>query len=335
MQSVRILPLSKVKPGLLLAYLGSRGFPEAVIRWKYLDESFNRGRERGYCALRGDEMIGFMGVIPVELRRGAETRSDRWLCDWSIEDPVRDKGVGGAIADAVLSSSGRMIAFGGTEAAKKRWRLKADSYDLDAGIVFRKHLTLGSFIGGLQRRRLWPRRLSVNKLRQVAVVPRRGDIEGVRLTEGVDPAVERLFQAGTEHWRPVYSLADLRWQLERCPQVECWTVLGEDEESAVLLWREKEGDGTWKLALLGSERSSNGLSLCLDCAVQHALGLGGASILAVVSRLDSPFIDVLHQSGFKASGTVNPIHFLDQDPRGIPSALERLSFLDADDGHRF
>lgn len=335
MSAVEILPLSEVQPSLLLAYLADRGFSESMIQWKYFEESFNRGRERGYCAVQGGEMIGFMGVIPVELRRGAETRLDHWVCDWSIRDPLGHKGLGGAIAEAVLRSSGRMIAYGGTEAAKKRWRLKAASYDLEAGHVFRKHLTLGSYISGLQRRGLWPKSLRLLGIRHMPVIGRQPVFGDVRITRGVDPAVERLFEPAADQWRPAYSLSDLRWQLEHCPAVEAWTALSEEEDAAVLLWREKDGGETWKVALLARGGGLLRLRRCITAGIQHAVRHGGASMLAVISRLDSSFKEVLTELGFRRSGTVHPIHFLDTNPRQIPSTLERLSFLDSDDGYRF
>ena len=101
MSSAQIVPLSSVRQELLLAYLGPRGFSEAVIRWKYFDDGFNRGRERGFCAVEHDEMVGFIGMIPVELRRCDEVRSDNWLCDWSIRDPLRDKGVSSSVQNAI------------------------------------------------------------------------------------------------------------------------------------------------------------------------------------------------------------------------------------------
>lgn len=334
MERTVILPLSAVPAEALISYLGERGFSQSLVEWKYLNAAYNRGRERGICAMRDRQMVGFIGMIPVTLTKGMAAREDRWLCDWSIADPLNNKGLGGLIAENAFRSSGRMIAFGGTEAAKRRWRLKADSYDLEAGFVFRKHLTLGSFISGLQRRGFLPQQFGFSALRRISVA-RLKDAEGAVIYPGVHPSVTKLFVPGRHNWRPNYTLADLRWQLEDCPDVRAWTCLSKDEKAGLLFWRASHDLAVWKLVLLPGEKGKTGLAGCIGKALQHMRKHGGESTLAVVSRHDHDLIQVLESWGFRGPGTISPIFFLDTEPGKAPTTLEGLSFLDADDGHRF
>ncbi len=46
------VPLSSVPRPAVLDYLERRGESRVIMEWKYFDEAFNRGRERGYVWLR-------------------------------------------------------------------------------------------------------------------------------------------------------------------------------------------------------------------------------------------------------------------------------------------
>lgn len=340
-----ILPLSAIPPKLLIDYLGATGIPAAVTRWKYFDEAFNRGRERGYGAVVDGAMAGFIGVIPVTLTWRDRLRHDFWLCDWSIADPVRDKGLGGAIAAQALARSGRMIAFGGTDMAVRRWQQKADRYDLVSSPFFRRRLTAASYLASLQARGLVPRHKVVDLLGRLplARIARAGG--AVRIVAGVHPSVPDLQPTGSRSWRPHYDAADLRWQLEDCPTVEAWTCLHDDGRAAVLLWRGTGPGGTWKLAPFAPDvaldvahptaASSAAVSACIAGALRHIADLGGSDALAMISRRDDPLSAALGANGFARAKTVHPIFFMDTAADAAPEYLEGTSFLDTDEGHRF
>lgn len=331
MHQPEIVPLSSLQPQLLIDYLGRRGFAEAVIRWKYFDADYNRGRERGICAVSNGEIIGFIGLIPVTLKRGAKVRHDNWLCDWSVRDPARDKGVGGAVAAGALEVDGRMIAYGGTEAAKKRWALKSNGYDLDAGQVFRKHLRLGSYLAGFQRRGLLPNNRLTRLAGKVPLQLGGNGRQGVAVRKGVDPAIVPLFQPGGAHWRPVYDLTDLRWNLESCPDVEAWTFTSPDAQAAVLAWSSAASADVWKLVTVGDAQASRP---CMDAAIEHARREGGETMLMELSSVDTDAIATIRQAGFRRAPTTHPIYFLDK-AGPVPDTLAGISFLAADEGHRF
>ncbi len=331
MQKADIVPLSDLPPQLLIDYLGRRGHAEQLIRWKYFDADYNRGRERGICAVAKGEIIGFIGLVPTTLKRGTEVLDNHWLCDWSVRDPVRDKGVGGAVAAGALELCGRLIAYGGTDMAQKRWALKSNGFDLNAGQVFRKRLRLGSYLAGLQRRRWLPR----NKLTQLAgripLQPVRAAETGMGVHKGVDPRIVSLFRPGRRYWRPVHDLADLRWNLESCPEVEAWTFVGSQAAAAVLAWRAATRADVWKLVTLGDAEAWRP---CLNAAIDHVQGEGGETIYMQVSGVDTDVIAGIGEAGFKRAPTTHPIYFLD-NAAPVPETLSGISFLIADDGHRF
>ena len=324
-----IVPLGSAPPASAIAYLSGGGMPEAVIRWKYFDADFNRGRERGFCAFADGEMVGFIGMIPVTLKRREEVRHDHWMCDWSIGDPRRDKGLGGLLASKALETAGRAIAYGGTEAAKKRWRLKANAFDLDAGRVYRKHLRLGSCFGILQRRGLMPDNRLTRLAGKVRLHWPRGAGDAV-IVKGVDPSTAALFRAGEEHWRATYDQVDLHWQLESCPEVEAWTSVAAD--AAVLFWRSTRSSDAWKLVPLGRPEA---FRPCLIEAIRHILRAGGLSAMVQLSSADQALIRCVRALGFGRTRTTHPIFFLGPGPEQAPETLEGISFLASDEGHRF
>ncbi|MBV8514077.1 MAG: hypothetical protein JO260_02135, partial [Acidobacteria bacterium] len=57
-------PLSSLDPELLVEYLGREDFPADIVRWKYFNSEFNRGRERGYAWVKDGKIGGFLGLIP-------------------------------------------------------------------------------------------------------------------------------------------------------------------------------------------------------------------------------------------------------------------------------
>lgn len=330
-----ILPLSALPPQLLIDYLDARGVPSAVTRWKYLDERYNRGRERGYGAVVDGTMAGFIGVIPVTLSWGDKLRQDYWLCDWSIANPVRDKGLGGAIAAEALKRSGRMIAFGGTDMAVHRWRQKADRYDLGSSPWFRKRLTTGSYVSSLQARGLLPRNKMLDVLGSLPLGRAGRPEQAVRITTGVHLSVPDSQPLGREAWRPRYDLADLRWQLEDCPEVEAWTCRSEDGRAATLVWHSKGPSGLWKIAPIAGKGNIAALSASIAGALRLVAEFRGNEVLAMISRLDDDLAAALDANGFKRATTVHPIFFMDTVKDDAPPYLEGTSFLDTDEGYRF
>ena len=331
-QGARIVPLSDIEPELLVGYLVRRGIAEPTVRWKYFEREFNRDRERGFVALRDNQVVGFLGSIPVKLIRGDDEQADNWLCDWSIQDPERDRGLGGALAKAALSATGRMIAFGGTRAAQARWPRYATRSDEEAGVVYRKRLTLLSYVRWLQSRRLLPRSRLLDRLGLIPTA-RLGEASGKCTVSRGARVPDSALQARSGHWRPTYGQEDLDWQLNRCPEVESWTVSGGGD--ALLAWRSVIDPSEWRFAILPGGGEPEKVRDLLDCALRLVRDQGGATVRVLVSRTDDDLAGPLVRAGFAKGRSRLPIHFVRIDPEDCPSTLQRLSYLDTDLGHRF
>src|SRR4051794_6046007 len=78
-----ILPMSSVPQALVEAYLLQAGLTKEVIDWKYYDETFSRGRERGYAWLhKSGEVRAFIGIIPLSVGSRSAVGEMVWTCDW-------------------------------------------------------------------------------------------------------------------------------------------------------------------------------------------------------------------------------------------------------------
>ena len=80
-----IRPLSSVDPQPIKEYLVSFGIPEAVVDWKYFDQRFNRGQERGFVSMSEGGVRGFIGLIPCRIVHSRREYSVAWSCDWSLD----------------------------------------------------------------------------------------------------------------------------------------------------------------------------------------------------------------------------------------------------------
>ena len=79
-----IVPLSKVARHQLTKYLESLGNPCETTEWKYFDQRFNDDQERGFAVVADDEVLGFIGFIPFNLRVRGKVERAYWACDWSV-----------------------------------------------------------------------------------------------------------------------------------------------------------------------------------------------------------------------------------------------------------
>jgi hypothetical protein len=86
--SSSIVPLEDISAHLIRDFLQQFGFDPPIIDWKYFDQAFNRGRDRGYVWLRRDRVAGMIGLIPFTIAAAAgRAREVHWSCDWMLADP--------------------------------------------------------------------------------------------------------------------------------------------------------------------------------------------------------------------------------------------------------
>src|SRR6476620_8535866 len=110
-----VVPLSAVSADLLCEFLGRMGVSRAVAEWRYLDQGFNRGRNRGYAWVRHNQVQGMIGLIPFEIVGPGPARSVNWSSDWMVADSATNPGMGILLLRRAIEASTELFAFGGNE----------------------------------------------------------------------------------------------------------------------------------------------------------------------------------------------------------------------------
>jgi hypothetical protein len=140
--------MSEADPAAVKRYLLGRQMPPEIIDWKYFDERFNRGRERGLVWVRGDEVAGFLGLIPFHTEIEGSRAECAWLCDWSI-DPSQAGGMGLMLLKRAGGLYDGLFNLGGNENTRQIVPRLADRTVPDAAVNLVLPLRLGSVFAGL------------------------------------------------------------------------------------------------------------------------------------------------------------------------------------------
>jgi hypothetical protein len=213
--------------------------------------------------------------------------------------------------------------------AKKRWPRHAAKCDFDAGITLKKFLRVEGVLSQIERRigRI-PVPGSLRSFRSAR--PRK---VAYRVEAGVGPDLPLDLQVGDD-WGPYYSMEDLRWQLDRCPLVESFTLAPSGSPSRVLIWHPPGRLGVCKAALFAAQGSADERT-AIEAAISYALEIGAHTLTFNCSRLDGGRLKSLRSAGFVPGKMRIPLHVLNVDEAAAPDALAGLSCLDADMGNRF
>src|SRR3954463_13364384 len=110
-----VVPLSQLPAELLREFLGRVGMAGEVVDWRYLDDDFNRGRNRGFAWLRRDRVEGMIGLIPFEISGTGTVREANWSSDWILADPNSNPGMGILLLRRAIESSRALFALGGNQ----------------------------------------------------------------------------------------------------------------------------------------------------------------------------------------------------------------------------
>jgi hypothetical protein len=339
MRSPSIVPLSQVPRDAAERYLVAQGNSPAVVAWKYFDDEFNRGRERGMAWVQDGVVRGFIGLIPFALRGGAERIPAVWSCDWSLEAPDRTPGMGILLLKAAIESSGLLVTFNGNERTDAILPRVASRTIADAGVRFLLPLRAGYYAGRAAARypALAAARAPLGWIPLPAALRRPAG--RVEVERGVSGAIAPLLDADGDGAavRPSYELGYLEWQCGRCPEIEAWTCAvaaagrGSAVRAAVLVWRSARAGADWKMALWGAGDAAAARSALLaGCRV--AARHGAESVTAMVARADAAAVALLAAAGFRRSRTPVALYF--SEGRGAApaptGAIGGLSALDTD-----
>lgn len=337
-----IVPLSEVPAELVEDYLTQpgigRGYSREEARWKYFDEQFNGGRERGFVSLKDGRVRGFIGMIPVTVATpDAGDRDLIWTCDWSVDDPQSNPGIGVLLLTKVHKIYDLVAGVGGTEDTRSivpRMRTRTVG---DAAVVLRRPLRLKPLLERAEQAVPFAPRLSRTALARISLPFRRGPTAAAAPTvsAGVSPAAAALFDQPAEGVCSVrYDHRHLAW-LGRSPNMHvqsCYLASG-DVAAAAVFWRRHYHPTRWRLAL----RSTRGGAQLLGQLLAHVLGHlrdreGATLVSTAISNNDSGMLDVLKRQAF----IVGERHDLYITQHEGPSACEQgfapMSYLDTDLG---
>lgn len=330
-------PLSALEPDDLIEYLGREGHSPAIVRWKYFDQGFARGRERGYAWVKDGKIGGFIGLIPCRVKLATRTAEAAWTCDWSVQDPS-GRGMGILLIRQAQLSSEYLLQLGGNEASNKIVSRMAALTVNDAGIVFHLLLRAGALLRTARRRYPGLPADAIGFLNRVPLRRPRKPSRVLRFAPGVWPELVATLEHSPPP-TPVYDLEYLRWQIERCPELVCESCGGAQDgtnSAGALLWREKKAKEFWRMALWVRPGSAGAARELIRGTARHVYEQGGFALSMVVSRLDTELIQTLKDLHFVAAGRRRPLHILTakkNDPD--VQELRGLSFVDTDYAYRF
>ena len=138
-------PLVRSIPNRSSNISAEKVIPAEIVRWKYFDSRFNRGRERGYAWVKDGKIGGFLGLIPFQVVINGRIADAAWTCDWSVQDQSA-RGVGILLMRQAQNKYEFLTQLGGNEATQRIMSRLSSMTVNDAGIVFHLPLRMGSVL---------------------------------------------------------------------------------------------------------------------------------------------------------------------------------------------
>ena len=332
-------PLSALDPELLVEYLGREDFPADIVRWKYFDAQFNRGRERGYAWVKDGKIGGFLGLIPFEVVLNGRVADAAWTCDWSVQDQSA-KGVGILLMRQAQNRYEFLTQLGGNDATQRIVSRLSSMTANDAGVVYHLPLRVGAALRVVRRKKP---KLPVDAIEVVNRIPvrwpRKVSAGAMRFEPGVSEKLASFLEpTRRSDFYARYDVPYLKWQITDSPHLKAETCLdagGSEPGAAALIWREKQPD-FWRLAMWWRTGAENEMDVVLSSAIRRVFESGGYILSFVVSRLDQPAIDLVRRKGFVAAPRRRPLHIIVSKKDGLPiPEMWPLSYLDTDYAYRF
>jgi hypothetical protein len=335
-----IVPASQLPREEVTAYLVGQGHAPEIVAWKYFDDAFNQGRNRGWAWLKEGRLAGFIGHLPFEIACGLSPNAQRlpanWLCDWSIADYESNRGAGVRLFKRALQE-GVHFVLGGNANSLGPMEKMASRTRHDADIELRLFLRTGAILERVAQKLPAAKILARSPLAR-APLPYKGSSRAhsaLQVTPGIADSLAPLLESATsDSWRAVYDCKYLQWFLGRCPILNCWTI--SSANAAAVLWHPKKSPRVWRAALWTQNASAADLQATIDTSVAYARGNGGSEISFLNSAQDAAPCDALRARGFAPTPTRRPLFVFDgpQPPVQIEE-LRGLNFIAADLAYRF
>ena len=137
-------------------------------------------------------------------------------------------------------------------------------------------------------------------------------------------------------WHPEYDFEFVEWQIGRCPSlVPATCYIPEAPHAALLYWR-SDSTNSWRIAVWALDTAWNEVQVLLLKAIRQISVQRGMLISAIVSRLDSPLIKILAETGFRMRSERIPLYTIIANGQDVKvSELNNMNYLDCDFAYRF
>ena len=330
-KSCTIAELGAVDPLSIKKYLAERGQDPAYTDWKYFDAAFNADRVRGYVAVQGGDVVGFIGLIPFNAVVDGEMVETAWTCDWSVDDAKAGPIVGISLMKSAIRAHPRVFHVGGNEVTEKIFSRLAAYYERDAVCEYAVHLTVASHVDRLIAKApgLAPlRKVPMGRVRAKSFA-QEGLSEVVQglASEALDVFASRSTATATH---PHYDAAYVGWQIANCPNHECYSCHA-DDEAAGLMWRPRGSSKEFRLAIAAKPSGQERLEAVVRSLVRHAYDQKADIAKVRVSVRDTAERQILEGLGFRAKQHLPYFAFYNDPPGGPNEVMSGMSFLDVDE----
>lgn len=328
-----IFPLSEVPQDLVIDFLAQAASHERIV-WKYFDAAFNRGRERGFVWYSKGVVKGFIGVIPCTLATPHGDRDMVWTCDWSIEEPKKNPGLGILLLKKVQASYELVAGLGGSEDTHATAPRIVTRTIPDAAAFLHLPLRLSGVLEKIEGRFPVLPRLSRSPLGAVLFPRRRRRNAAEAIVEdGVSPAVAPVFdRPATGACRPRYDHAYLDWQVGRCPGIRslsCYVNGDGAPRVGAIAWCRTADPRSWRAAFRYAPGDESQLDAVVAAMASAVTREGGALLSTIVSRLDRGEMALLRRNGFVEGSQRWPL-YLSGETDACEGGFAGLSYLDTD-----
>lgn len=338
---VTIEPLSKIPASSLRDFLIRHQHESAIIDWKYFDERFNAGRERGFACVDQGRVVSFLGLIPFTAVQNGKRVPAAWSCDWH-----RDSDAPGPLGVMLIRQSLKAYPFiyssGGSEMTTAIMSRLSTLTVPPSGIELYKPLRVGGLLYLLQRAARLTHLRSFNAIGNAKLprIRRQADQEiSTTLFDSISPSLSPFLNPsspGTDF--PAYDLSHLRWLLQDCPSISggvCLISRSAEPIGAICFWHLKEDRKVWRLSVVSAVQNYSALGAGFERVVSHITDNGGQFVSLMASRLDKNLLQLAKRLGFYQSNTRRPLYILAREPNSELAEMQGLTYLDTDYAYRF
>jgi hypothetical protein len=335
-----IVPIGSAPAEQVIDYLVGegvgRGLTPEEARWKYFDEEFNQGRNRGFAWLSKGRVRGFIGCIPAVRATPVGDREMIWTCDWSVEDPEGSPGIGILLLSKVHKSTEFTGGVGGSADTHSLVPRMTTRSVRNAAVTLRRPLRLGALLERAEKKFSILPQLSKTRLGNLSLparkspagVPRPMSTHGVAV-ESLSPLFDR---PAREICRVRYDARHLGW-LGRYPGAEFRSihVVDGSDAAGALLWRMPREPSGWRFAIRHTAGATGLLDAVAAQLVEELRQTPATIVSALLSSHDAEFLRVLRRHGFIEAGGRLPLYIPELDgPAGCSKGFADMSYLDTD-----